>query len=53
MKTIIINNRYKLIKQLGKGGFGEAYLAEDLTIREKVVVKLGLGKGEDEIGKSL
>ncbi|MBD1214247.1 MAG: protein kinase [Dolichospermum sp.] len=28
----ILRQRYRIIKQLGKGGFGETYFAEDLNI---------------------
>ena len=36
----IFDNRYKLIQALGHGGFAGAYLAEDLTTTNKVVIKL-------------
>jgi serine/threonine protein kinase len=26
---VILNNRYRIVKQIGRGGFGRAYLAED------------------------
>lgn len=32
-------DRYKIIKQLGAGGFGQAYLAEDTTLNRRCVVK--------------
>ena len=37
---IILNNRYRIIKQIGQGGFGRAYLAEDThRYRELCVLK--------------
>ena len=37
---LIIENRYKLIKKIGVGGFGKTYLAEDLQLfGKKVVIK--------------
>ena len=37
---IILNNRYRIIKQIGRGGFGRAYLAEDShRYRELCVLK--------------
>jgi len=36
----ILRNRYKIIRRLGNGSFGETYLAEDLdNLPDKVVVK--------------
>jgi serine/threonine protein kinase len=37
---VIIENRYKLIRKIGVGGFGKTYLAEDLQLfGKKVVIK--------------
>jgi serine/threonine-protein kinase len=36
----ILNDRYRIIRQIGRGGFGRAYLAEDTQrYREKCVLK--------------
>ena len=32
-------NRYKLLKQLGRGGFASAFLADDSITGEKIVLK--------------
>ncbi|MDJ0572029.1 MAG: serine/threonine-protein kinase [Pleurocapsa sp. MO_192.B19] len=37
---IILNNRYRILKEIGRGGFGRAYLAEDThRYRELCVLK--------------
>ena len=37
---VILNNRYRIVKQIGRGGFGRAYLAEDIhRYRELCVLK--------------
>ena len=37
---ILIANRYKLIRQLGRGGFSEVWLAEDTTVGLQLAVKI-------------
>lgn len=39
INTIKLNNRYRLIRILGQGGFGVTYIAEDGTLGQKVVIK--------------
>jgi len=38
-KEMILQNRYRIEKQLGQGGFGAAYLAEDIKLKRGCVVK--------------
>lgn len=35
----LLNSRYKILKQLGQGGMGEVYLAEDQSLANQVAVK--------------
>jgi len=41
-------NKYKLLKPIGKGGGGEVYLAEHIPTRQQRVVKL---VSKDKTGK--
>ncbi|MBP7863828.1 protein kinase [bacterium] len=40
MQNSIFADRYKIVDLLGKGGMGEVYLAEDMTLNIKVAVKV-------------
>ncbi len=39
VKNIVLKEKYRLQKILGKGGFGAAYLAEDIVLERECVVK--------------
>ncbi|UCE00181.1 MAG: serine/threonine protein kinase [Chloroflexota bacterium] len=39
-ETILINNRYKIVNTLGKGGMAVVYLARDLTLERNVAIKV-------------
>ena len=36
---MILDNKYRYIKQLGFGGFGKVFLAEDIISKRKVAIK--------------
>ena len=40
----VLLNRYKILKKLGEGGMGTVYLAEHITIRKKVAIKVLSGE---------
>ena len=39
LNDLIINNRFKIMKRLGKGGMGQIFLAEDIKLKRKVAIK--------------
>lgn len=51
---VLIADRYKLISLLGKGGFSEVWLAEDILTNIRVAIKIyAPGVGLDDAGISL
>lgn len=43
----LLNDRYKIIRTLGKGGMGMVYLAHDISLDHQVAVKENIGPGEE------
>ena len=51
---LLIADRYKLITLLGRGGFSEVWLAEDVLANIKIAIKIyAPGVGLDDAGISL
>ena len=44
----VLNNRYKIERRIGKGGFGEVYRAHDLQLKRDVAIKILLEDGFQE-----
>jgi serine/threonine protein kinase len=42
---IIVEGRYKILRELGRGGYGSVYLAEDMLLGKPVAMKLLAGFG--------
>jgi serine/threonine-protein kinase len=36
----IIDKRYRILKEVGRGGFGSVYLAEDISLNAQVILKI-------------
>jgi serine/threonine-protein kinase PknG len=45
----ILNNKYKIVKQVGSGGMGAVYLAEDLVLKRQVVIKALLSDDDPDM----
>jgi serine/threonine-protein kinase len=43
----LLNDRYNIIRMLGKGGMGMVYLANDTSLDHQVAVKENIGPGEE------
>jgi serine/threonine protein kinase len=44
----VLQDRYRIIQRIGKGGMGEVYLAEHVAIGRKVAIKILLGNLNDK-----
>ena len=45
----ILHNKYKIVKQIGSGGMGAVFLAEDLVLKRQVVIKALLSDDDPEM----
>lgn len=45
----ILNGKYKIVIELGKGGMGAVYLADDLILKRRVVVKALLSEDDPDL----
>ena len=47
-KNFVINNKYKIIKKLGQGGFSIVYLVENITTHDYFAIKISISKEKRE-----
>lgn len=45
----ILNNKYKISKEIGAGGMGTVFLAEDLVLKRQVVIKALLSNNDPDL----
>src|SRR5436305_2600512 len=45
----ILHNKYKIVKQIGSGGMGAVFLAEDLVLKRQVVIKALLSDDDPDM----
>ncbi len=45
----ILNGKYKIVIEIGKGGMGAVYLADDITLKRRVVIKALLSEDDPEL----
>ncbi len=45
----ILNNKYKIVKEIGAGGMGSVYLADDLVLKRPVVIKALLSDEDPDL----
>src|SRR4051794_603059 len=48
-----LNQRFTLEKELGRGGMGSVYRANDQVLERRVAIKVLKDKGGDDVGKKL
>ena len=51
--AVLPENRYRIIRHLGSGGFGSVYLGEDLLVRRKVAIKVAHFSGESSMKRNV
>jgi serine/threonine-protein kinase PknG len=46
---VTLHNKYKIVKQIGSGGMGAVFLAEDLVLKRQVVIKALLSDDDPDM----